>query len=115
MQISFTACGPGCYKEPTLSLEHHFLGTKGSLSCGYSWDPENQLQQYLELTDPRKGRISIDLNEKFPSHYEHFMDCLCSGREPIVSALDARNALAVVEAAYQSINTGGKINVNWRT
>ena len=44
----------------------------------------------------------------------HFLDCIVNGTKPLVTALDARNDTAVVEAAYESILTGHRIAVNWR-
>lgn len=37
---------------------------------------------------------------------EHFIDCVASGEEPIVSGSDARAALAISQAAIESIRTG---------
>lgn len=41
---------------------------------------------------------------------EHFIDCIASGEEPIVSGSDARAALAISQAAIESIRTGEPVD-----
>ena len=114
LQVSFTACSPGCGETPTLRLEHEFFGDKGTMSALSGWDPIRGSQRKLELLT-LTGFESIDLNEvRCPDMIDHLLDCILTGSEPLVTAMDARNACAVVEAAYKSIQTGRKINVDWR-
>ena len=114
LQVSFTTIIPGCDKEPTLALEHSFMGTEGSLYGNYSWDPINDLINQLDIVTT-KGKKAVDLDSVEPLvQLDHFISCLIDGTAPIVTAIDARNANAVVEAAYESIRTGKKVDVNWR-
>lgn len=43
--------------------------------------------------------------------HEHFLECLINGREPIVTAHDARMSLAIVLAAYESAISGSMISL----
>ncbi len=113
--VSFTVCSPGCHEQPTLHLEHNLWGTTASMHCSYHWDPVDGLSQCLELCQPQQGRQSIDLSSiSAPGYLQHFFACLAQGDAPQTTALDARNALAVVEAAYASLRTGQKQPVHWR-
>ena len=104
-----------CVREtPTLRLEHEFFGDKGTMSALSGWDPIRGSQRKLELLT-LTGFESVDLNKvRCPDMIDHLLDCILTGSEPLVTAMDARNACAVVEAAYKSIQTGRKINVDWR-
>jgi len=114
LQVSFTTIIPGCDKEPTLVLEHSFMGTEGTIYSDYSWNPIEGLVQHLEVVSI-KGKNAVALDSVEPlNQLDHFISCIANGASPIVTALDARNALAVVEAAYESIKTGIKVNINWR-
>lgn len=115
LQVSFTTIIPGCDKEPTLALEHSFMGTEGSIYSDYSWNPIDGLVQHLDVVSTQ-GKNAIALDSVEPLNLiDHFMSCLIDGTTPIVTALDARNALAVVEAAYESIRSGKKMDVNWKS
>jgi predicted dehydrogenase len=112
---SFTACGPDCHKEPTLGLYHDFYGTEGTISCQSSYDSVRESKQELELLSANNGLQKIDLTDADgPDFYDHFVDYLQGKGRLIVTAIDARNTSAVVEAAYQSIQAGQKIPVDWR-
>lgn len=114
LQVSFTTITPGCDQEPSLIIEHSFMGTRGTLYQDYSWNLVEGLGQHLDVVSTQ-GRKSIALDSVEPlKQLDHFISCIAEGASPMVSALDARNASAVVEAAYESIKTGTKVNVNWR-
>lgn len=115
LQISFSACNAGCAFEPTLMLNIEFYGTKGSMQYLYDYDTA-RIRESLELLKPTEGHETIELTKHTSQDCaSHFFDCIYNNTEPIVTALDARNALAVVEAAYKSIKTDRKIPVEWST
>jgi len=115
LQVSFTTIIPGCDKEPTLALEHSFMGTEGSIYSDYSWNPIDGLVQHLDIVSTQSKK-AVDLDSvKSLNQLDHFMSCLTDGTTPIVTALDGRNALAVVEAAYESIRTSKKVDVDWKS
>lgn len=114
LTISFTCCLPGCVREPTLIVESNLYATECSINTHYSWDTV-QLKQYVEYLG-KDTRQFFDLADKTAqSHCEHFLNCLIDPSKPDTTLLDARNALAVVEAAYKSLKTGRKCPVDWKT
>jgi predicted dehydrogenase len=48
------------------------------------------------------------------NHYRDFVDAFWARRPPKVTTEDARAALAVVEAAYESSRTGGLVRIKSR-
>lgn len=108
---SFTTCNVGCDREPTLFLSMDVSGTEATLLSGYD---SARRHQSLEVVKP-VGRDAIDLAPHgIPDKHDHFFDCIAGRDEPRVTALDGRNATAVVEAAYESIRSGNRVDVDWR-
>jgi len=105
---SFTACNVG---GPGLIVDMNVFGTDATLFSRYN---SYGLREHMELlTVP--GYEEIDLNTVgAPDKNEHFLECLISGSKSLATALDARNALAVVEAAYASMRKGERVSVNRR-
>jgi len=96
-----------------LIMEQSFLGNNGTLFCHYGWDTV-EICKGLELVQPNaRETFNIDDTAEY-DQCEHFIRCLQTGERPIVTCLDARNATAVVEAAYESLRTGQKTPVAWR-
>ena len=113
IQVSFAAPHVGCYREPTLVLEETFIGSKGTLRGLYDYDTI-EVTRKLELIKPESGRQSLEVPESGLDHKAQFIDCLINNTNPVGSAIDARNALAVCVAAYQSVRSGRKEKVDWR-
>ena len=108
LTASFTVSNVG---GPGLILGMNVFGTGGSVFSTYN---SHGLQEYMEVYRV-EGKELIDLSKvAVPDKNQHFLDCLLTGREPLVTALDARNAVAVVEAAYESMRTGRRVEVDWR-
>lgn len=115
LQVSFTVCNAGCRREPTLMIDMDLYGTDGSVRYQYGWDTV-KIHESLKLLRPDEPQQNIDLiHNDCPDCYTHFFDCLTDSAAPIVTAIQARNASAVVEAAYESARGGGKVEVDWRT
>jgi predicted dehydrogenase len=115
VELSFAVCNTGCHKEATIFQTTNFYGSKGTILSSYEWDTITP-QHRLDLIQPEAGRQAIALSaaEAVDPHV-HFEQCIVEGSEPVVSAVDARNGLAVVQAAYESMRTGQRVDVNWRT
>jgi UDP-N-acetyl-2-amino-2-deoxyglucuronate dehydrogenase len=108
---SFTTSNVGCDQAPTLMLSMDLSGTEGTLFSGYD---SARLKRHLDVVKP-SGRSEVDLAAVGPMNKnDHFFDCFRDQTEPMVTAIDARNATAVVEAAYQSIKSGQRTAVDWR-
>ncbi|WP_411675183.1 Gfo/Idh/MocA family oxidoreductase [Cohnella faecalis] len=50
------------------------------------------------------------LKDPYYEEIAHFLECFASGKEPIVSALDALEAIRWAEAALESARTGLPVN-----
>jgi len=111
LTVSFTVHNQGCLSSPTLMLQIDAFGTEGSVFSGFD---SAKMQEHLELVT-HQGREPVKLSDiDNVDKCEHFLTCLKTSSPPIVSALNARNASAVVEAAYESMQSGCKVEVRWR-
>jgi predicted dehydrogenase len=52
--------------------------------------------------------------DPFAAQTTHFLDCLDGECDPRTSGLRERNTLAVVEAGYEAMETGGTVAVDRR-
>jgi myo-inositol 2-dehydrogenase / D-chiro-inositol 1-dehydrogenase len=53
-------------------------------------------------------------NQGYPQELCHFIDCVRTGRQPVVSGEDGRAVLEMICAAYQSAKEGRKISLPFR-
>jgi predicted dehydrogenase len=111
LTVSFTAFNVGCRENPTLMLGMDVFGTDGTIQSDYD---SSTLVQRLDVITTH-GREKVDLTKvAVAQQVQHFIDCLTRGTKPVVTALDGRNATAVVAAAYESMRTGRKVPVEWK-
>lgn len=48
-------------------------------------------------------------NYGFPQEFQHFVDCVRHGRQPLVAGEDGKAVLEILFAAYESAGSGRKI------
>jgi myo-inositol 2-dehydrogenase/D-chiro-inositol 1-dehydrogenase len=53
-------------------------------------------------------------NYGFPQEFEHFVDCVANGKEPLETGEDGRAVLEIILAAYASAGSGKKIALPFR-
>ncbi len=83
-------------------IQTEIIGSKGTLKVGYL--------QYTPVVVVTKAGVTHDIVPHFPQRFgpaytkqiEHFVECLRTGHEPIVSSADARAALQIGVAATRS-------------
>lgn len=83
-------------------IQTEIIGSKGTLKVGYL--------QYTPVVVVTKAGVTHDIVPHFPQRFgpaytkqiEHFVECLRTGRDPIVSSADARAALQIGVAATRS-------------
>jgi D-apiose dehydrogenase len=63
---------------------------------------------------PWASRPWHNIQESVQAIQQHWVDCLRTGREPATSGRDNVKTLALVEAAYESAQTGKTISVGER-
>ncbi|MFD0674712.1 Gfo/Idh/MocA family protein [Cohnella sp. GCM10027633] len=86
-----------------------FAGSKGLVSTDSMKAQSLQIRRTAEADSGGKV-VEIPQSPGFADPYElelaHFLSCIASGAEPIVTARDACKALEIAEAARESIRTG---------
>ncbi len=93
-------------------IQCEIVGSKGAIKVGYL--------QHTPITILTKDGAHHDIVPHFPQRFgtaytrqiEHFVDCLQTGREPIVTPVDARAALQIGIAATRSQHEGRVIRVD---
>ncbi len=50
-------------------------------------------------------------NQGYPHELKHFIDCVQTGKKPLVTGEDGRAVLEVIYAAYAAAGTGAKVNL----
>jgi predicted dehydrogenase len=113
--LSFTAGSAFRKERAGAGLLVDIFGTEGHIEGGYLVRDGSIHHYCLEhhpgseevyFEGPPGGEKVIDVD---------FVRSLLDGTPPPLTALDARNAVAVVEAAYRSVRTGRVEEVDWRT
>jgi len=94
--ISFTAKTKESNKHHTLMLRMAMYGTEGSIvadcTSANGWNllvVEDDSEQNFDTSDIEQ--INLD---------HHFVDCILNNKEPMVTVQQARNTIAIIEAAY---------------
>ncbi|GAA3778505.1 Gfo/Idh/MocA family oxidoreductase [Plantactinospora mayteni] len=59
-----------------------------------------------------EGDIHGVLRGSYPFAVEHFVECVRTGREPLVSIESSRQVTAVLAAAHRAIDTGGSVRLD---
>jgi UDP-N-acetylglucosamine 3-dehydrogenase len=78
-------------------------GSAGSALLDYNED--NLLHYALDGT-PGWAETQFKGPDRFANEVAHFMDCVRSGREPIVTPEDGARAIEIIDAAYRSAASG---------
>jgi predicted dehydrogenase len=92
-------------------IQTEIIGTTGTLKIGY--------MQHTPVLLTTKTGVSHDIVPHFPQRFgraytrqiEHFVDCLVSGKAPMITPTDARAALQIGIAATRSQHEGRIIYV----
>jgi len=89
--------GVGC------NIAEHIYGTEGSIHV------TNHPQRLLTVTRQNKKEKFDLAPDMYEGMNEHFINCLLNNKEPLVTSGDAREALAVIMAAYESTRKGERV------
>lgn len=109
---SFETLLPGSFGEGTLRILADLFYENGNASAMYEYLGKFGMKSYAqyicgsddmhEFKPTDKDKISI---------HENVLDCLLDGAKPLITPEEARTAVAVVEAAYESARTGKSVKV----
>ena len=105
-----------CWTAAGHPAEVHVCGEKGSVfmaDTGFRvWDfmeenaDDERIRREMMLTSPQRGMGANDPGAiDFIGHqrnFENVVDAICNGREPLTNAQEARRAVALIQAIYQS-------------
>ena len=109
---SFETLLPGSFGEGTLRILADLFYENGNASAMYEYLGKFGMKSYAqficgsdemhEFKPTDKDKISI---------HENVLDCLLDDAKPLITPEEARTAVAVVEAAYESARTGRSVMV----
>lgn len=93
------------FLQHTTTRKCRFIGTNGELT----WDG---IGGTLEIAGPAKdetdfpAQMTLESSDTYIAELNHFLECIENGTQPLISAVDGFNVLAIVEAARESARTG---------
>ncbi len=112
--ISFVAGRALRQKRFACGLDMELWGTDGQIEGGYRMREESFRRYCREHRCGEPDRAWVDEGDRDEGHIDtQILQAFTSGAELPVTPIDARNAVAVVEAAYRSIETGTTQDVDW--
>lgn len=92
--------------------EYEVIGTKGTIKVPFAFRPDNNggvgkvITQVADIT--REENIYGDL---YRLEVEHFSDVIQNNSEPKITGISTINNMRVIEACYQSIQTGEIVEI----
>jgi predicted dehydrogenase len=99
--------------EGSLSI----LGEKGSVVIGGFAVNKMQIWNFSDESEGERDRILTEFAETPPNVYgfghkryiEHVLDCIRSGRKALVDGLEGKKSLELINAIYESAETGREV------
>jgi UDP-N-acetyl-2-amino-2-deoxyglucuronate dehydrogenase len=102
--------------EGSLSI----LGSTGSVVIGgfavnriESWNFSNPLPNDAEIMEKFSVNPPSVYGFGHQAYYEHVVDCLTSGKSALVDGLEGRRSLELINALYESIETGQDVALRY--
>lgn len=96
-------------------LHVDLYGDEGHVEGGYRVREESFQRYAVEHHRGEPDRVHVDDGRTTMGDVDtQIVAALKRGEDPPVTAVEARNAVAVVEAAYRSLRSGRTENVDWR-
>jgi predicted dehydrogenase len=113
--LSFVA-GEGLRQDRfACGLDLDLFGTQGHIEAGYRIREASFRRWCREHRRGQADTEHVDDGRSSGSDLDRWLiEALRGEREPPLTALDARNAVAVVEAAYRSLQSGRSEEVEWQ-
>ncbi|MCZ6793738.1 MAG: Gfo/Idh/MocA family oxidoreductase [Planctomycetota bacterium] len=113
--LSFVAGSAMREERFACGMDVDLYGTEAHLGGGYRIRDDVVRRYAREHRQGEPERIHVDDGRTEAGEVDaRIVEALRTGEEPPVTALEARNALAVVEAAYRSLRSGAAEDVDWR-
>lgn len=95
---SFTAKTQGSKQSPTLMLNVAVYGTDGSVYGGFNSSGGGWKLTLVESDEAKP----CDMSDIAPFDLDrHFIDCILNNAQPLITAKQARDTVAIIETAYR--------------
>lgn len=97
------------YQNPIPTASHELVilyGTKGMINNINGWHMYSTEVEGYNANMTFMGLPNADYSASFVNEVNHFLDCIETGQEPLTSGRDNLNTIAVIDAIYQSVETG---------
>lgn len=110
---SFETLLPGSFSEGTLKVTADLYFENGKAYAEYAYLGKfgmNKSTRYVCGAD--EEHVVEPSDEDKVNYHEYTLNCLADGSPPIVTAAEARMAVAVAEAGYESARAGKRIDVS---
>lgn len=102
-----------CSFDSTFRAEYEVIGTKGIIKVPRAFRPDNHGGEGLIIVQTEAGTREEKLNaDIYKLEVEHISQVILDNGELSYSGENAIQNMRVIEACYESIKTGGKINLN---
>ncbi len=110
---SIAALGLGQASEWGFADEHFFFACDhGEARFGGRFDASTEWWLALRAAPDRIVTESIPVDDCFDAELAHFVSCVRSGKEPLVTGEDAARSVAVTVAIKESIRTGRPVTLS---
>jgi predicted dehydrogenase len=89
---------------------YQVVGTKGDIrvESAYTW--QGEIKHYLTINGETQER-TFESHDQLAAEFTYFSDCILQNRDPEPSGIEGLNDVHIIEALYQSIETGQPVPV----
>lgn len=90
---------------------YQVVGDKGDIrvESAYTWNGE--IKHYLTINGETQER-TFEPHDQLAAEFTYFSDCILQNKDPEPSGIEGWNDVCIIEALYQSIETGQLVQVN---
>jgi predicted dehydrogenase len=105
-RLATFTCSFGAAKVSTYQV----VGTKGDLrlESAYTWHGE--IKHYLTIDGETQER-TFESHDQLAAEFTYFSDCILQNKDPEPSGTEGLNDVRIIQALYQSIETGQPVQV----
>lgn len=92
------------------SANYQFVGTKGSLRVDPAYPWQGEIKHYLTIDGETQERTFAD-HDQLAAEFLYFSDCILQNKDPEPSGVEGLNDVHIIQALYESIQTGKAVKV----
>ncbi len=106
-RLATFTCSFGGAKVSTYQV----VGNKGDIrvESAYTW--QGEIKHYLTINGETQER-TFAAHDQLAAEFTYFSDCILQNKDPEPSGIEGWNDVCIIEAIYQSIETGQPVRVN---